>query len=925
MIMRPLKISLKRGVALFTFCTIFLPMIIGGVAFVTYHQQTTLKSISSENLRLANAIGGTVSSFLEAPHHTLTAVSQFSASKVRSPAELDELLAQLVTSYGFFESIMILDQRGIVTNIGVGRGVALTRHDHIGTDLSGTDTVRQARHSSEHVWSNTFISTITGEPTLSLALPFSSGIIIGNINLKDLSRIVAPEAKGQEHAYLVNRTGRIIACTDRRHVEQQESVSTLPSVAAGLAGNSGVFSYINNGKKVFGAVTLIPETGWLVVVERAQDEVFAHLITMERSLLGALAISLLLITLLLLFISRRIVAPVVSFSNASRELAAGNYPHLPPYAGNFTELAELATNFNDMSSALQLREQKLHEQNTLLEHEVEERQLIEEQLRTQNEELAVTQEELRHQLDETVAAQLELRRSEESFRTVADWTYDWEYWIAPDSRVVYMSPSCERVTGYRPDEFMADIRLLATIVHPDDQSLFHQHLSDNLPSDQSRANELATVTFRIIHRDDSVRWVDHLCRPVFSSNGEYLGRRVSNRDTTEHRLLEQQVIQQQKLESVGLLASGIAHDFNNLLAPVFIYGEMVRNKIDQNDPSYSKLSTILEAAGKAKDLVKQLLSFSSKQQLASQLYDMNRVTGEFAEMLRRTIRGNIDLRLQLCSDSCPVVADKTQLEQIMLNLAVNAQDAISGNGRIIIETGHIILDNEYCAIHLGATPGRYVMLSFTDSGCGMDDSTLSHVFEPFFTTKATGHGTGLGLSTVYGIVKQHGGHIAIQSKVGVGTVFQVFLPESRGDGCVSPEAALPEAQQQSVTGTILLVEDNDMVREMTADLLESHNFSLLVAEHPETALALFDNHREQITLLLTDIVMPHLSGPELYEQLLVHSPELKVLFMSGYANNITVHKGALEEGVNFIAKPFTSETLLKKLHDLMGNSGGMRA
>jgi PAS domain S-box-containing protein len=544
------------------------------------------------------------------------------------------------------------------------------------------------------------------------------------------------------------------------------------------------------------------------------------------------------------------------------------------------------------------------------------------QLLDQNDELTAIQEELVQQLDETLRVQNELRLSEESFRTVADWTYDWEYWIAPDFHVVYMSPSCERITGIPPHDFIADASLLARIVHPDDRPFYHQHLNTTLPHAHSKSDDLANVTFRVIHQDGSVHWIDHVCRPVFSVDGKYLGRRVSNRDITEHRLLEQQIIQQQKLESVGLLAGGIAHDFNNLLAPIFIYAEMVKNKLAIDDPSHHKMSTIIEAAGRAKDLVRQLLTFSSKQQLTSQLHDLNRITGDFADMLRRTLRENIELKLLLCEDTCPVMADKTQLEQIMLNLAVNAQDAISDNGSITIETGHLILDNEYCSIHLGVTPGRYVMLSFSDTGCGMDDTTLNHVFEPFFTTKTAGRGTGLGLSTVYGIVKQHGGHISIKSTPGAGTVFQVFLPESQNVGFVASETDLPGTNDSSAIGAILLVEDNEMVREMTTDLLETHHFKVLAAEDPDVALTLFRQHQDSIALLLTDIVMPIMSGSELYEQLLIQEPTLKVLFMSGYANNVSVHKGVLDDGVNFIAKPFTSETLIKKINELTSPAGG---
>ncbi len=796
MTMPRLMTSLKLGVALFALCVIIVPMTVGGVFFVSYHEKATLSDIRKENMRLADSIGGTVAGFLEAPLNTLSAVSRFSVNPSLSTSDVDALLEQLATSYGFFESIMVLDKRGIVRNIGVGPGISMNRNDHVGVDLSGIETIRKARSSGRHCWSNTFISVITGEPTLSLALPFGAGVVVGNVSLKDLSRIVAGYNNGKEHSYVVSNVGRIIACnTHRDNVQQHDNVSTIPSVAAGLAGKSGVFQYEVEGAKVFGAVNIVAETGWLVVVERSQNEVFAHLKAMERSLVYALITCLLLVFLLLFFVSRRVIGPVAAISMATRELAAGAYPQLPPYSGNFSELKELTGNFNEMSSALKIREAELQNSNNEMEEQIKERIKIEEQLREKNKEMAVIEEELRNQLNETLAAQGE--------------------------------------------------------------------------------------------RDQ----------------------------------LAQQVIQQQKLEGIGLLAGGIAHDFNNLLSPVFIYTEMVRKKLDPAEQSYSRLGTVLEAAGKAKDLVKQLLSFSSKRLLTSQLHDLNDITSQFVSMLQRTIRENIQLDVSLCRGRCPIMGDKTQIEQILLNLAVNAQDAISGNGSIAIETGHIILDNEYCNIHLGAIPGRYVMLAFSDTGCGIDDVTLNRVFEPFFTTKPVGHGTGLGLSTVYGIVKQHGGHVSILSKPGVGTTFQIYFPESKleaantVDNTVSGEFSLSKP-----AGTILLVEDNDMVREMTADLLESHNFKVLSAEHPQAAIAMFNEHKSEIKLLLSDVVMPHMTGLELYEVLVVQAPELKVIFMSGYASNLNVHSGSLTEVVNFLAKPFTSEALVKKVCESMGST-----
>jgi CheY-like chemotaxis protein len=316
-----------------------------------------------------------------------------------------------------------------------------------------------------------------------------------------------------------------------------------------------------------------------------------------------------------------------------------------------------------------------------------------------------------------------------------------------------------------------------------------------------------------------------------------------------------------------------------------------------------------------------LLSFSRKQLLTTHQYDLNEIIESFMTILRRTIRENIAIDLPLCTERCQVQADRTQIEQILLNLAVNAQDAIVANGRIVIETGHVSLDGEYCRLHSGARPGRYIMLAFCDSGSGMAAATLAHIFEPFFTTKAAGYGTGLGLSTVYGIVKQHEGYIDAQSVPEQGTTFRIYLPENFSPKETESAAGTVTAAASGVGGTILLVEDNHMVMEMVRELLLMHGYQVLCAMEPDAAVELARANAAGINLLISDVIMPQMNGPELYGRLSNIIPGLKVLFMSGYANNIELHDGFLEEGINFIAKPFTSEVFISKIAGMMVTNG----
>jgi len=323
------------------------------------------------------------------------------------------------------------------------------------------------------------------------------------------------------------------------------------------------------------------------------------------------------------------------------------------------------------------------------------------------------------------------------------------------------------------------------------------------------------------------------------------------------------------------------------------------------------------AATKAKELVQQLLSFSRKQVLITRQYDLNEIVESFMTILHRTIRENIEIVQNLCDKPCLAKVDRTQIEQILLNLVINAQDAISGNGQIRIETGHLLLDNEYCRTNPGSTPGNFIVLSCSDNGSGMDEETLPHIFEPFFTTKETGHGTGLGLSTVYGIVKQHGGFIDVQSRPGHGTTLRICLPVF--DSGLTTGAPTIERQKstQLDARTILLVEDNQLVLEMVRDLLSSHGHTVLAATTTEEASALARANSATIDLLISDVVMPQMNGPELYQNLQEIVPGLKALFMSGYASNVPVNSGTFGEGVDFIAKPFTSGELVRRVSELL--------
>jgi len=394
-------------------------------------------------------------------------------------------------------------------------------------------------------------------------------------------------------------------------------------------------------------------------------------------------------------------------------------------------------------------------------------------------------------------------------------------------------------------------------------------------------------------------------------------------DVSERKLAEEaneklqvQLVQAQKMESVGRLAGGVAHDFNNMLGVILGHTEMALDETDPAQPLYRDLQEILKAARRSANLTRQLLTFARKQTISPQVLDLNETVHEMLKMLQRLIGENISLGWVPGADLWPVKMDHSQVDQILANLCVNARDAIEGAGKVTIETGMTSLSEAYCKAHPGFVPGDYVLLAVSDTGSGMDKETISHLFEPFFTTKELGKGTGLGLATIYGIVKQNNGFINVYSERGHGSVFKIYLPRHQGVVKQAEKEELRESQDQGHE-TILLVEDEPAILKMTTAMLERLGYTVLAASAPSEALVLAKKNAADIQLLITDVVMPHMNGRILSQNLLALCPGLKVLFMSGYTANTIAHHGILEAGVHFIEKPFSRQDLACKVRQAL--------
>jgi len=404
--------------------------------------------------------------------------------------------------------------------------------------------------------------------------------------------------------------------------------------------------------------------------------------------------------------------------------------------------------------------------------------------------------------------------------------------------------------------------------------------------------------------------------PIKNADGRVVGISSVARDVSEGINLQEMLRQTQKMEAAGQLAGGVAHDFNNIIGVILGFTGLLLERLNPDDPLYKDISQIQKAGDRAALLTRQLLAFSRKQVLQTKVLDLNTVVGGAKELLERLIGEDIELLVVLDPALGLIEADAGQLEQIMMNLAVNARDAMPRGGKLTIETSNVEIDEEYSARHPALLPGSHAMLSVTDAGCGMDANTKARIFEPFFTTKEVGKGTGLGLSTVYGIVQQSRGSVWVYSEVGIGTTFKIYFP------CVSPvlENAAPSDKPVKVEGgsqTILLVEDETALLEVTHRSLETLGYAILAAQSPAEAIRISEGHPGPIHLMVTDVIMPGMSGAQLASRLSVLRPEMKVLYVSGYTDGSIVRHGVLKAGLAFLQKPFPPKTLAQKVSELL--------
>ena len=503
--------------------------------------------------------------------------------------------------------------------------------------------------------------------------------------------------------------------------------------------------------------------------------------------------------------------------------------------------------------------------------------------------------------------------SENRLRNALEGTNDGLWDVRFDSGRAYLSPRGCEILGYAEHEINDVVGAWSDLVHPDDLQITEErlraHVDGRVP--------LFEVEQRLRTKSGDWKWI-HTRGKVVERDKDGAPLRITgtHSDISDKKILESQLHQAQKMESVGQLAGGVAHDFNNMLGVIIGYSELALMRLDPSQPVYASLIEIRSAAERSADLTRQLLAFARKQTIAPKVIDLNDAVAGMLKMLQRLIGEQINLNWHPAPGIWPVKVDPSQVDQILANLCVNARDAITAVGRITIATGNSSFDTNDCALRMAVDSGEYVRLVVSDDGRGMDEETKVHIFEPFYTTKGVGEGTGLGLATVYGIVKQNNGFISVDSEPGRGTAFTIYLPHHAGESEQASKAAVAEALPRG-RETIMLVEDEPTILMMAAVILEGQGYTVVSAGTAGEAIRLFREQAGRVHLLMSDVVMPDMNGRDLFKELQSANPQLKCLFMSGYTADIIAHHGVLNEGVNFIQKPFSLLDLAKKVRAVL--------
>ncbi|WP_419663056.1 two component system sensor histidine kinase, hybrid [Desulfosarcina variabilis str. Montpellier] len=961
--------GITRKIIMLVMISGFLPLLVLATIFFVFAYKSEKQFVYDIQKEMCNRVAVSISAHLNT---TFGQIKLFANSLNLSGSRNAEIRA---AGYRLLDQVIEFDQITVVDPAGqeiskVSRYYTYRPFElNTVTDQKAFQTARLGRFRIGRVQ----VPEHSRFPQVPISVPITdardqlTGVLIVDVNVLKIWDYISGYSVGRDrHAYIVDSEGFLIASQDRSSVLQKQDLRHIHSVHHLLARKSGVWEYDGlAGKRVIGASALIPPSGWGVVVEVPVSDAYQQLTTLTVFFATVFVFTLLLAALLgWRFSFRGIIEPIGLLQKNAQEIARGDFD-CQIALHSHDELGQLAVTFNSM--ATHLKETTVS--RDILRKEINEHKKTEAALKRSEEALEKRIIALTLPLADTEPLNFEDLFNLKDIQQIQD-----EFAHATGVASIITHPNGRPIT--RPSRFC---RLCKDIIRKTDKgrsncyqsdaaigrfssegprvqvcmsgglwdagaaiSVGGQHLANWLIGqvrDEFQSEQKIRQYAREIGADEddaaeAFYEVPAMSRDRFEQIAKALftianqlstiayqnvqqARFISDRQRAEAEKegLEKQMHQAQKLESIGRLAGGVAHDLNNMLSPIIGYGELLMEDLKDDLQKHERLQQIVQAGYRARDLVGHLLAFSRRQTLAYARLNLNQALERFEKLLRRTIREDIELIITPADNIQTINGDVGQIEQVIMNLCVNAQDAMPDGGKLTIETANVELDGSYRTEHPSVQEGRYVMLAVSDTGVGMDADTQSQIFEPFFSTKGE-QGTGLGLATVYGIVKQHGGNIWVYSEPGEGTTFKVYLPVAQG---LPDEKIVRQKPIRDLKGTetILLAEDNTLVRELAGDILRRQGYHLMVAKNGSEALEMLNAHHGPLDLLLTDVVMPDINGKELFTRLCDQFPDLRVLYMSGYTNDVIAHKGVLDEGIHFIQKPFTVHGLADKVREVL--------
>jgi PAS domain S-box-containing protein len=851
--------ALERVLQRMALFRMFLPLValsVIGISGVGYWGKKALESQQHEKAKFVARI---VDRYLDQAARTLDAVAR--GAEV-APSENLAFMRGTWEAYGYFDTLYYLDASGKIL-LSVPPDPR-----YLGLDMSYQPDFKQTGENRDLIIPRPFISLRTGNPTVYLVRRLPRGDrMVGELSLGSLQDeiIRGKGASGRDAVFIMDQHGMLLAHPSSDLVKQQTNQGYLEIFRRGLKGEATLM-YAYAGRMVLGSAARIDRTGWVVVDQIQLSTAFGfYAWALGGTLLASLAIWLALTWNLRRQLQQHIVDPLVQLSQGADALTKGDFDRGKALAAipvAFDELTTLAANFQLMSDALEARQAALQES-----------------------------EKRYRSLFERVPVPL--------FRTT------------PEGRHIDVNLAFVHMMGFPDRETLLKVNAADLYLNPEDHKRWRAKVeSEGIVRDFEK---------QFKRFDGSVIWVKNTSRVIRGEAGDVLYYEGSLEDITERKRLADQIRQSQKLEAVGLLAGGVAHDFNNMLGVILGHAEMSLIKTGQDASMRKHLEAILAAGKRSAEVTRQLLAFARKQTIAPKVLDLNHTVEGMLRLLGRLIGEDIDLVWLPGEALWPVMVDPSQVDQILANLCVNARDAIDGVGKVTIQTQKTVLDDVFCAEHEGFLPGEYIVLSVSDNGSGMDKVTIDKIFDPFFTTKEASKGTGLGLATVYGIVKQNSGFINVHSDPGHGSTFRIYLPRHVGEIEAGMEKS-PAAPSPRGDETILLVEDEPAVLDMVKLILEQSGYTVLASSTPLDAIRIASDNFGDIHLLITDMIMPEMTGRDLMKRLTSIGPGLKCLYMSGYSDNVITHQGKLEKGVNLIQKPFSNQELVAKVRHVLDSN-----